>query len=297
MAYRLPNLIWLRAFEAAARLGSFTAAAGELGLTQAAVSHQIRSLEGTLGFSLFIRRARTLELTEMGRAYVPSVRKAIEDLAYSTQGLFGPRVRRLVTLRVPISTAVLWLAPRLKAFRSCHPDVSIRLLSAIWADAIADEEIDIDIRVGSGAWPGHQARLLSEETVMAIAAPETSAEISSAADLSTRELVHILGFQDQWGRYFKSADLAYDPRSPGITVDTSLAAVEIVTAGGGVALVMKRFALDLAASGRVSLPLDREIPLGQAHYLVSPAEQRPLTAEANILLDWIVEAFADGSAH
>ena len=115
MVTRLPNLSWLRTFETAARLGSFTAAGGELGLTQAAVSHQVKALETQLGFSLFERGARSLSLTSMGRAYLPSVRKAIEDLTLSTQGLFGPKVRRSVTLRAPISTAVLWLAPRLKA--------------------------------------------------------------------------------------------------------------------------------------------------------------------------------------
>ncbi len=175
-------MVWLRAFEAAVRLGSFTAAAGELGLTQAVVSYQIRSLEGTLGFALFIRRAHTLELTEMGRAYIPAVRKAIEDLAFSTQGLFGPSARRPVSLRVPVSTAVLWLAPRLATFRAAHPKISLRLVLAIWADAIAEEAVDIDIRLGEGDWSGQRAELLSEET---------------AADLHRHDLVHILGFQDQ----------------------------------------------------------------------------------------------------
>jgi LysR family glycine cleavage system transcriptional activator len=180
MAYRLPNPIWLRAFEVSARLGSFTAAAGELGVTQAAVSHQVRSLEASLGFALFQRGARSLTLTQMGRAYVPAVRKAMEDLALSTQGLFGPQGRRTISVRAPISTAVLWLSPRLPRFRALHPGIRVRLISAVWAEAIADEDVDVDLRLGGGVWIGFRAELMARESLVPVCAPGEAARILGA---------------------------------------------------------------------------------------------------------------------
>lgn len=293
MAYRLPNLVWLRSFEASARTGSFTGAAQELGLTQAAVSLHIRSLEETLGYPLFHRRARTLKLTDMGVAYIPSVRRAIEDLSFATQGLFGPVGEQAVTVRAPISTVVLWLAPRLKEFRSQWPDINIRFISAIWANVIADHKVDIDIRLGNGVWPGFQVELLSTETVSPICHPAANRTIQCEGDLLNAELIHIHGYQDHWARYFLAANVPYAQPSIGVSVDTSLAAVEIVASGGGVALITTRLARYLEVEGRVAIPLTSNIGLGEAHYIVSPLEQGPLSTEAKILKDWITEAFSE----
>ncbi|HUS54442.1 MAG TPA: LysR substrate-binding domain-containing protein [Thermohalobaculum sp.] len=289
MVYRLPNLVWLRAFEAAARLGSFTAAAGELGLTQAAVSHQVRSLEDKLGFRLFLRQARRLDLTDMGKAYLPSVSKAMEDLSLSTQGLFGPRGRRTVTLRAPISTAVLWLSPRLRKFREQHPHIQFRMISAIWADAIADEDVDIDIRLGTGAWPAMQAELLSPETIVPICAP--TARICSLSDISEARIIHIIGFQDDWARLFQRNGARYDPAKIGIAVDTTLAAVELVSCDAGVALVLKRFAVDLVRAGKAAVPLDEEIAIPQAHYIVSDPGRTAVNPEVEIVRRWLRDEF------
>lgn len=294
MAYQLPNLIWLRSFEASARTGSFTAAAAELGLTQAAISLHIRSLEETLGYPLFYRRARILDLTEMGIAYLPSVKRAIEDLAFATQGLFGPVGEKSVTVRAPISTVVLWLAPKLKTFREQWPDINIRFMSAIWANVIADHKVDIDIRLGNGEWPGSHVELLSTETVSPICHPAKSGKILCAADLLKEELIHIHGYQDHWARHFLAANVAYDQKSIGLSVDTSLAAVEIVASGGGVALVTTRLARYLEEVNRVSIPLKSMIGLGESHYFVSPLDQGQLSTEAKILKDWMIEAFRDG---
>ena len=107
--YDLPPLAWLRAFEASARHSSFTAAAQELNLTQAAVSHQVRSLEKHLGVMLFERLARTLRLTEMGTAYLPPLRRAFDELTAATSGLFGPIGKHTLVVRAPVSFASQWL--------------------------------------------------------------------------------------------------------------------------------------------------------------------------------------------
>ena len=132
MPTRLPNLVWLRTFEAAARLQNFTLAGKELGLTQTAVSLHIRSLEETLNCRLFLRRARHLRLTSEGEAYLLSVGQALADIRIATTNLFGVEEERLITVRTPISTATLWLAGHLPDFRAQYPTISVRLVSTIW---------------------------------------------------------------------------------------------------------------------------------------------------------------------
>jgi len=121
----LPTLTWLRAFEAAARTASFSAAAAELNLSSGAISYQIRALEAHLGFALFERLPRGVKLTPMGVAYLPPVRKAFEELADSTVGLFGSTERVQITVHAPVSLAALWLAPKLPAFSIVNPSILV----------------------------------------------------------------------------------------------------------------------------------------------------------------------------
>src|ERR1700739_4808596 len=150
----LPTLTWLRAFEAAPRPSSFTAAAAELRLTSGAISYQIRALEAHLGFALFERLPRGVRLTAMGVAYLPPVRRAFEQLADSTVGLFGGQERGQITVHAPVSLASLWLAPKLPSFVGAFPSIDVRLSSVIWDNPGPDESTDLEIRYGSGHWRG-----------------------------------------------------------------------------------------------------------------------------------------------
>ena len=156
---RLPNLIWLRSFAAAAQHLSFTQAAAELGLTQTAVSLHVRSLETELGCALFTRAARRLTLTQTGQAYAYSLRQALGDMAFSTASLFGAGAEQMLTVRVPISSAALWLAHRLPEFSTAHPDISVRLVSQVWDGGTPNaEQADVELRFGGGNWAGVHAR-------------------------------------------------------------------------------------------------------------------------------------------
>ncbi|MEM7225373.1 MAG: LysR substrate-binding domain-containing protein [Pseudomonadota bacterium] len=298
MSYQLPPLPALRAFEAAARLGSFTAAARELNLTQAAVSHQVRTLESHLGFALFERLARSLRLTDMGTAYLPSVRQAFEALSTSTAGLFGPIGNRAITVRAPVSHAVLWLAPRLKSFLEAYPDIDVRLCSAIWADSLPAERIDLDIRFGDGRWPGHQAEWIAAESVVPLVSPDYLAArgpITQVADFPRYDLIHIMGLEDAWLQLFRSAALNTAPPRKGPKIDTTLAALELVAAGWGCALVIKSFAEARLAEGRLVQPIALELPINQAHYVVRPDSGEQLRPEALLFQDWLL-AEARGEA-
>ncbi|NRB20475.1 MAG: LysR family transcriptional regulator [Rhodobacteraceae bacterium] len=288
----LPNLVWLRAFEASARLHSFTAAARELGLSQAAVSHQIRSLESSFGVALFLRRARHLELTALGHAYYPSIAQALDDIAYSTRGLLRPMEARTITLRAPISTAVLWIAPRLGSFQDRHPQIKLRLISAIWADSTSDEDVDIDLRLGPSSWFDRRAHLLATETVVPVATPELAARLTSARQLLEHNLIHIHGYQDNWLRFAKSQALEPQDRAAGLLTDTSLAAIEMAAAGAGVAMIMRRYAQAPLDQARVARVMDFEMPMGQGHYLMPTTGSDPNSPEERLVRDWITEIFS-----
>lgn len=298
MTYPLPPLNWLRAFEAAARHTSFTAAATELGLTPAAVSHQVRSLEKDLGFALFERLPRSLQLTDMGRAYLPSVRKAFDELSASTAGLFGPMGGQAVTVRAPITTAVLWLGPRLTSFKAAYPEIDVRLASTLWADALTPEDIDIDIRLGHGRWPGFEAELLWNESAVPLCSPAyytDQGKPKTLAALAGLDLIHITGYEDFWMRLFHAGQVEGPSAQRGFRVDTSLAALEMAAAGLGCTMVLGSFARRDLETGRLVRPLEIDLPLDQSHYFVMPDDGRRLRPEALLFRDWLFDEARQGA--
>jgi LysR family glycine cleavage system transcriptional activator len=275
----------VQAFEAAARLGSFAAAAGELHLSPAAVSQRIRSLETHLGVPLFERLARSVELTELGRAYLPAVRESLDDLAVATGGLFAPARREQLTVRTQVSYATTWIAPHLHLFRTEHPDIDLRLVSAVWSEALVPGEVDLDIHQGRGAWPGVHAQLLHHDDAVIVHGPghlERYGPVRHAADLAARPRVQVLGFDDVWQRLLPTA-----PTGPATTVDTTITALELVTAGDASAAVPERFARTAVREGRVSLALPQSFPMRQAHYLLRPLDNPTPSPRARAFLLWL----------
>lgn len=288
----LPNLLWLRSFEAVSRLGGFTAAGAELGLTQAAVSTHISSLETQLGHQLFERTTRKLELTASGQAYLPAVRKALQELAVSTDSLFGNRSAGSVTIRAPISEAVLIIAPALTEFQKVNPTLDIRLLSAIWADTALDTGTDIEIRLGTGNWSGVHAEPLGPETIVPVCHPDLAGKLKQPADLMDLPRIHILGFDDHWPSYFDALGLPQPSTRTSVTVDTSLAAVELAAAGGGVALLLGKVAARLAATGRLTPPLFPGLPSMRTHYLLNRDNASPRKPAVQRVETWLRDLFA-----
>ena len=282
MAYKLPPLSWLRSFEASARHCSFTAAAEELNLTQAAVSNQVRSLEKQLGYPLFERLSRSLRLTDMGRAYLPPVRKAFEDLSMSTAGLFGNQAQATLTIRAPISFAVSWLSPRLARFRREQPGIDIRLCSAIWAEHLSADRTDIDIRFGDGKWAGFDSELLMNDSAILVCSPSLADQPTSG------ELIHVMGLEDMWSRYFRLSGGTENPVPGGINVDTSLAAMEMAANGNGAAIVLDCFAATYLQSGRLVSPTDLAIPVKQSHYLLMPENESRHRPEIMAFRNWLL---------
>jgi LysR family transcriptional regulator, glycine cleavage system transcriptional activator len=288
---QLPPLIWLRAFEAAAQHLSFTDAARELNLTQAAVSKHVKSLELHLRQSLFIRKTRSLQLTKMGEAYLPKVRDAFDRLAIGTREVFGVRRAKDLTLRCAVSFAVNWLAPRLPEFLDRHPGKSVRIISSVWNNAFDADVYDLDIQYGTGSWSGVRSHRLSWETITPLCAPALARQLHVPDDLQAQRLLHVLGYQEGWGTWLQAAGARSVNPGQGLQFDTSLTAFEVAAGGGGVALGRLSLARHDRASGRLVAPFALEVPINEAFHLLEPVGG-DVHPDAALFVDWMAEQAA-----
>ncbi|MGI9505503.1 MAG: LysR family transcriptional regulator, partial [Geminicoccaceae bacterium] len=198
---QLPPLTALPAFEAAARLLSFTRAAEELAVTQAAISRQIRVLEEYLGVRLFDRHHRRIRLTEEGQRFQHVVAVALDLVAGSAEELRGRAISTDLTIAADISMAHLWLLPRFPRFREAFPDIAVNILaSEREADCLKDG-VDLALLYGNGDWPGFDAHLLVQEEIFPICSPaylQTRPPIKSLDDLAGEVLLDLRGERWDW---------------------------------------------------------------------------------------------------
>ena len=291
---RLPNPSWLRSFEAAARHLNFTIAAQELGLTQTAVSLHIRSLEADLGQPLFTRQARRLELTELGHSYAPTVRRALSDIALSTNSLFGPGSQQTLTIRAAISTMTYWIAAELPGFTQQFPDIPVRLVSHIWNDAVPPNDVDIDIRLGYGDWSGVTTEKLCDENLVPVCRSGDPAP--ALHQLRDGPLVHILGYEDNWARYFEAQGIAPPDEPARHSADTTVSALQLVMAGAGYATILERFARNAIAQGAPLQIAGPPIPFAQAHYLIRTDGAARASASAQLFQAWLRQTLSGDAA-
>jgi len=274
MQRRLPPLNWLKTFEAAARHLSFTKAGAELNMSQAAVSQRVKALEDYLGSALFYRHNRALTLTEVAKAYLPSVRASLDQLDTVTEQLFARRDSSVLTVRATAGFAALWLAPRLIRFHKQHPDIDLRLITA---DSIEDQpmgpDFDAEIRYGSGRWTGLRADKLMDVEIFPVCAPDLAAELQEPDDLRRHSLIHVIGYQEDWPMWLKGAKAADVESSRGIQVDATLTALEAAREGAGIALGRTPLVNRQLDSGRLVRPFPERVMTGKAYYLIGSAAQ------------------------
>jgi LysR family transcriptional regulator, glycine cleavage system transcriptional activator len=284
----LPPLNWLRAFEASARTLSFTDAARELHLTQAAVSKHVKSLEFHLRHQLFHRRAHSLELTMTGEAYLPKVQDAFDRLDVGTREVFGRRKTEALTVRCAVSFAVKWLAPRLPDFYRRFPNVQLRILSSVWSDAFDAQTFDLDIQYGAGTWAGLRSHRLTHESITPLCSPALAALLVRAEDLKTTRLLHVLGYQEGWGVWLNAAGATDVDPGQGLQLDTSLTAFELAAQGAGVALGRSSLSKADLLSGRVVAPFALDVPIKESFYLLE-ATGSAAHPDARLFSEWIIE--------
>lgn len=290
----LPPLPWLRAFDASARLGTFTLAAEELGLTPSAVSYQVRGLEAQLGHKLFLRERKTLVLTRLGQAYLPVVSTAFADLDATTASLFGQAAEEELTLRCLSSLNVLWLLPRVGGYRAAHPGARLRLLSATWGEPAEGEKIDLDIRYGDGDWHDGESLPLMHNTVIPVCAPDHLGDGTPEA-LAQAPLIELVGVVDTWPHFFAQHAPDLPPPETAYRVDQSLIALELAAHGQGVTLVAEVFAKPYLADGRLVRASPLSLPARQGHYIVLPDSQNSHRREVRRLVAWLQAEAREGS--
>lgn len=296
MGYRLPPLAWLRTFDAAARHASFAAAARELHMTQPAVSYHIRSLERDLSAPLFERHARRVELTRLGRAYLPSVRQALAQLSAATSGLFGLPGERKVSVRCAATLAMLWLAPRLSRFTETFPNIEVQLYTSTWPEEYRGGPLDIDIRLHDGSIQGGEVSLLKREQLVAVASPKVAAGLGDAAtpaDCTHERLIHIMGHDAFWETWFHRAGIYGAELTRRITVDNSVAALELAASGYGLALVFETFARPYLETERLVKPVAHSFESDRSHYVILGERDTPVSPEALLFRDWLLQQAHD----
>lgn len=276
---KIPQVTWLRSFEAAARHGSFSAAADALGLTPAAVSQQIRLLEKHLGAQLFERLPKGVVLTDTGQAYAQPIQKSFSEIQAATEGLFGSKTRQTIRVRSSISYAALVLAPKLGAFRMLHPEIDVQLSTTVWSDRIERDDIDVDVRYGNGEWEDGTIWRLGDERASVVCSPTFAASFGGDLNFETlyrAPIVQITGSEIEWVRMASHHGVEMDPPTAWLKADSSLIAIQMIMSGVGSAIVMEKFAGSFVAQGLLVDPFPLRLPIRQSYFLVvtDKAEKR-----------------------
>ncbi|NWB46214.1 LysR family transcriptional regulator [Pseudomonas gingeri] len=280
----------LRAFEASARHLSFTRAAIELCVTQAAVSHQVKSLERQLKVTLFKRVARGLMLTAEGESLLPVLNESFDRIAQTLGRFEGGHYREVLTVGAVGTFALGWLLPRLADFRARHPFIDLRLSTHNNRVDVAAEGLDFAIRFGAGAWHGAEAMHLLETPLSVLCTAPIARQLKAPADVLKQTLLRSYR-TDEWPRWFQAAGLPDEGRVPeSIVFDSSLAMMEAALQGAGVALVpVMMFSRQLEAE-LVLQPFDIAIATGS--YWLTRLQSRPETSAMAAFRSWLGEAVA-----
>lgn len=291
----LPPLAAVRVFEAAARHENFTVAAAELGMTQAAVSYQVRLLEERLGVPLFRREKRRVMLTEAGRRAGGQLAAAFDAIDAAFAGLRAED-EAVLTVSTSNTFANTWLVWRLGAFHLAHPVMAVRLLTS---DALADfaaEEVDVAIRSGRGGWPGLVAHKLLDIDFTPMCSPGFLAARGGAIAAGDLPHLPLINADDPWWTHWLRAAGVEAPdhaRRPGVRLDSQAHEGHAAMAGQGVALLTPFFWRNDLADGRLVRLSERTETRGYAYWLVYP-ETRAKVAKIRRFRDWLLGEMAAG---
>jgi DNA-binding transcriptional LysR family regulator len=252
---RVPSLTALTAFEAAARLASFTKAAAELGVSQAAVSRQVGSLEDNLGFPLFRRGHRSVVLTEKGRQLSDTMTTTFQMISDTVLAISGDDDERNVSISATVAFSHFWLIPRLSSFSRLHPDVKIRIVTYDRPEDIVGT--DVAIRFGSGLWPDGSAHLLFRDEIFPVCSPEFLSggrPVETVADIGRHSLISYDADDPSWTgwrEWFARFGVPFQEKSIGLRCSFYTDVVYGALNGQGIALGWKRLVSDLLDQNRL----------------------------------------------
>lgn len=287
---KLPHVPWLRAFEAAARHSSFSAAADELNLTPAAVSQHIRLLERHVGEDLFKRLPHGVVLTDTGQAYALPIRRAFAEMQDATASLFTKQKRRKLHVRTSVTYGALVLGPRLAEFSELHPDIELHISTAVWSDRIDDRRIDIDIRYGTGNWADQHMWQLSQEVGIVVCAASYAAQFGSGPDIAALAAGHrllVMGSEVEWQRLSSHYGLELGSSAQSTTADSSIMALQILLGGKNAAIIHESFAQNYLDQGLLVSPFEYRLPIRESYFMIVGNEALD-RSEVTDFRDWLV---------
>ncbi|KAK0344780.1 MAG: LysR substrate-binding domain-containing protein [Pseudomonadota bacterium] len=289
----LPPLSAIRVFEAAARLENFTAAAQELGMTQAAVSYQVKLLEERLGISLFQRTGRKVALTEKGREIAPILTRAFDQMRQGFAALTQDH-SAVLSISCTNSFAHLWLAPRIGAFQMRHPNLAVRIMADDAVVDLARDGIDLAVRGGKGEWPGLEAKLLTHNRLVPMCSPAWRDRYGPVADAQALHALPRLSPDDMWWHeWFAAMGVEADPADgpPGIALDSQVMEGRAAIAGQGVAILNHFLWKAEVETGQLVEAVPSYVREIASYWLVYPPHARN-TPKIKAFRDWISAEFA-----
>lgn len=290
MRKRYPPLNALRAFEAAAKHLSFTKAADELCVTQAAISHQIKLLEDYLHMKLFLRKNRTLLLTEEGQAYYLDIKEIFAHIHDATEKLMSKGAKGAITIGMPASFASQWLVPRINLFTALYPDIDVRIKAVDFDENYLDESIDVAVYYGRGRWANLHSTKLQTETLTPLCSPlllQGEKALNCLDDLAKHTLLHDAS-RSVWKQWLSHFKLTHINVNQGPIFSHSMLVLQAAALGQGIALGNTLLAKPDLESGRLIAPFAESYDAKDGFYLVSEAafaDQEKIT----IFREWIVQ--------
>jgi len=263
MPRSVPPLTWFRAYEAAARHLSFTAAADELHLTQSAISQQVRSLEVRFGVRLFQRRPRGLALTDDGRQLLPEVSAALGMLANVADRYERRDDESHLTVAASVSFIQWVITPAIRRLRTSLPGLRLRLISALWPDDFRIADADIEIRFGAERLVGDGATRLLPDDLIVVATPSLKAD---PQHLNEQPLIETVGTTDGWKQWATLTGYP-QPLEASLLVDYHGAALDLAGSGAGVALTSSLLAAHCLSTGRLTQVRPEALPSRDGYFL------------------------------
>ncbi|MEM9682311.1 MAG: LysR substrate-binding domain-containing protein [Pseudomonadota bacterium] len=288
---RLPPFAALRAFHAAATHDRYRDAAESLGITESAISHQVRKLEEFLHISLFDRSGRRPTLSAAGRRYLDEIEPAIRQIHTATEAILPSSGRSTVRVTLPPSLAATWLIPKLGAFERANPEIDVQLITTTRVVDLRRDQVDLAIRHGKGRWADLEATFLLEESALPVCAPGYLAPIPQEPTAEVLRDVRLIvngHFPDEWEEWARAHGLDPPARTDLIALDAMEQVLQVAASGHGLAMGRQPVVDDWLARGRLVAPFGEADPTGAAYYLCRPAGATP-TAAGRRLERWLTQ--------
>lgn len=289
MGWELPPLNPLRAFEAAARLGTMTAAGEELHVTQVAITRQIAALEASLRVSLFVREHRSIRLTKAGETLFVAVTRSFHELQTATESM-NEGAANVLRICGYATFTMRWLIPRLHRFHNLHPHIDIQLHSSMDVVDFERSDVDVAIRGGDGQWPAWDCVKLAPIELVPVCSPTLRNALETdrfPSDVGHVTLLHSKARPNDWRMWLEAVDAPVDRARTGITFDNGSLAYQAAIEGAGVAMAQHVLVADDLAKGSLVALSEVRIPSGDSYYFVAP--RRRIPAKAVAFRDWLLK--------